>query len=145
MSEFSSAPPPVAPTPVAPTPVAMTEDRVMAAIIYGLYLVGFCNGLTVFIGLVLAYANLGAAGPKMRSHYIFQIRTFWTCAVWAFLGGMILALGGFLLVILIGYPIMAAGMGVIGLAGVWFFIRSVVGAIYLAQDQAHPRPRTWVI
>ena len=145
MSEFSSAPPPVAPTPVAPTPVAMTEDRVMAAIIYGLYLVGFCNGLTVFIGLVLAYANLGAAGPKMRSHYIFQIRSFWISALGAFAGGMIVALGGLLMVILIGFPIMAAGIGVIGLAGAWFAVRSVVGAIYLAQDQGYPRPRTWLV
>jgi len=140
MSEFSSAPP-----PGAPPPIAMTEDRVMTAIIYGLYIIGFCNGLTVLIGLILAYANVNAAGPKMRSHYIFQIRTFWTCAVWAFLGGMIVALGGLLIVVLIGFPIMAAGMGVIGLAGLWFLVRSVVGAIYLAQDQGYPRPRTWVV
>jgi len=140
MSEFSGAPP-----PVAPPPLAATEDRVMAAIIYGLYIIGFCNGLTVLIGLVLAYANVNAAGPKMRSHYIFQIRSFWISALGAFAGGMIVALGGLLMVILIGFPIMAAGIGVIGLAGAWFAVRSVVGAIYLAQDQGYPRPRTWLV
>jgi uncharacterized membrane protein len=135
MSELSSAPP----------PIAATEDRVMAAIIYALYLIGPCNGLTVLIGLVLAHASIGAAGPKMRTHYIFQIRTFWTCAVWAFLGAMVVALGGLLLIILIGFPILHLGLAIIGLAGVWFFVRSVVGAVYLAQDQAYPRPRSWLI
>ena len=127
------------------TPAAVTEDRVMAAIIYGLYLIGPCNGLTVFIGLILAYASIGAAGPKMRSHYIFQIRSFWTGAVWALLGGMVVALGGLLLIVLIGFPILHLGLAIIGLAGVWFFVRAVVGAVYLAQDQAYPRPRSWLI
>lgn len=145
MSEFSNAPPPVAPPPIAAPPIAMAEDRTMAAIIYGLYIIGFCNGLTVLVGLVLAYTNANVAGPKMRSHYIFQIRTFWVSALGAFAGGMIVALGGRLIGILIGFPIMAAGMGVIGLAGLWFLIRSVAGAIYLAQDQGYPRPRTWVV
>lgn len=129
-----------------PTPIAAaSEDRVMAAIIYGLYVLGPCNGLSVFIGLILAYASIGAAGPKMRTHYIFQIRTFWTCAVWAFLGAMVVALGGLLLIVLIGFPILHLGLAIIGLAGLWFFVRSIAGAIYLAQDQAYPRPRSWLI
>jgi len=132
MSETISAPPP-------------TEDRVMAAIIYGLYLIGLTNGLTVLIGLILAYVSIGAAGPKMRSHYMFQIRTFWTCVVWAFLGAMVVALGALLLLVLIGFPIMHLGVAIVGLSGVWFFIRAVAGAVYLAQDQGYPRPRTWLI
>jgi uncharacterized membrane protein len=135
MSEFSSLPPPAE---------TASEDRVMAAIIYALYLVGISNGLTVLIGLILAYVSLGAAGPKMRSHYIFLIRTFWTCALWACIGGLVIAVGGVLLVVLIGFPILYLGTVIVGLAGLWFFIRSVVGAVYLAQDQAHPRPRTWL-
>jgi len=124
---------------------ARTEDRVMAAVIYGLYLIGFCNGVTVLIGLILAYISMGAAGPKMQSHYIFQIRTFWTCVVWAMIGGFVIAIGGLLLIILIGFPILHIGLAILGLTGLWFFVRSVVGAVYLAQDQAYPRPRSWLI
>ncbi len=125
--------------------VARSEDRTMAAIIYGLYLIGFCNGLTVLVGLVLAYISLGSAGPRMHSHYLFQIRTFWTCMVWAILGGLVIVLGGLLMIILIGFPILHLGLAILGLTGLWFFIRSVVGAVYLAQDQAYPRPRSWLI
>jgi uncharacterized membrane protein len=139
MSETPSAPPPAEPSA---TPA---EDRVMAVIVYGLYLIGPCNGLTGLIGLILAYANLGAAGPKMQSHYIFQIRTFWITVLWAFLGAGVIAIGGTLLIVLIGFPILHLGLAILGLAGVWFFVRSLVGAIYLAQDQAYPRPRSWLI
>ena len=145
MSEISGAPPLNTPPPGAPPPTAEAEDRVMAAVIYGLYLIGFTNGLTVLIGLVLAYVAMGSAGPRMQSHYIFQIRTFWTCALWAFIGGIVIAIGGVLLIILIGFPILYLGTAIIGLAGVWFFIRTVAGAVYLAQDQAYPRPRTWLL
>jgi uncharacterized membrane protein len=124
---------------------ARSEDRVMPAIVYGLYLLGPFNGLTVLIGLILAYASIGSAGPKVWSHYVFLIRTFWTTAVWALLGGMVVAIGGVLIIILIGFPILHLGLAIIGLAGIWFFIRSVVGAVYLAQDQAYPRPRSWLI
>ena len=126
-------------------PIAASEDRVMAAIIYALFIIGPSNGLTVLIGLILAYVSVGAAGPKMRTHYIFQIRTFWTCVVWAFFGGMVTALGAVLLLVLIGFPIMHLGVGIVGLSGLWFVVRSVAGAVYLAQDQAYPRPRSWLI
>jgi uncharacterized membrane protein len=122
-----------------------SEDRVMPAIVYGLFLLGPFNGLTVLIGLVLAYASLDSAGPKVWSHYVFQIRTFWITVLWAMLGGMVVALGGVLMLILIGFPILHLGLAIIGLAGVWFFVRSLVGAVYLAQDQAYPRPRNWLI
>jgi uncharacterized membrane protein len=124
-------------------PAAKTDDRLMPAIVYALYLIGVCNGLTVLIGLILAYASIGSAGPKVWSHYVFQIRTFWTCMVWALIGGLVVALGGVLMIILIGFPILHLGLAIIGLSGIWFVVRSVVGAVYLAQDQAYPRPRTW--
>ena len=37
---------------------------------------GLVNGLTVLIGLLIAYSNRDRAGPVMESHYTFQIRTF---------------------------------------------------------------------
>jgi uncharacterized membrane protein len=120
-----------------------TDDRVLPAVIYVLFLLGPFNGLTVLIGLILAYASVGAAGPKLWSHYVFLIRTFWTTVVWALLGGMVVGLGGLLVFIGIGFPIMGLGTMIIGLAGIWFFVRAVVGGVYLMQDQAYPRPRSW--
>ena len=52
----------------AVTPVAQPEDRTMPAVVYGLYLLGLANLITVFIGLIIAYANRGSAGPAMASH-----------------------------------------------------------------------------
>ena len=131
--------------PSYPAPAAAAEDRVLPAIVYGLFLIGPSNGLTVLIGLIIAYASMGAAGPKVRSHYVFQIRTFWTCVVWALIGAAVVGMGGILLIVLIGYPIMYLGTAILGLAGVWFFVRSIVGAVYLAQDVAYPRPRSWLL
>jgi uncharacterized membrane protein len=130
--------------PTSP-PAPPAEDRVLPAIVYVLFLIGPSNGLTMLIGLILAYASIGAAGPKVWSHYVFLIRTFWTTVVWAVLGGMVVALGGLLAFLLIGFPIMGLGALIIGAAGLWFFIRTVVGVVYLAQDQAYPRPRAWLI
>jgi uncharacterized membrane protein len=133
------------PSQPQPSYAARIEDRAMPAVIYALYLVGIFNGLTALIGLVLAYANVGTAGPKNWSHYVFQIRTFWTCVAWMLVGGGVVAIGGVLMVVLIGFPIFHLGLAIIGLSGVWFFVRSAVGAVYLAQDQAYPRPRTWFL
>jgi uncharacterized membrane protein len=126
-------------------PATTSEARVLPAIVYGLFLIGPSNGLTVLIGLIIAYASIGSAGPRVRSHYIFQIRTFWTCVVWALIGAAVVGLGGILMLILIGFPILHLGLAILGLAGIWFFIRTIAGAIYLAQDLAYPRPRSWLL
>ena len=56
---------------------AVSEDRTMPAVVYGLYFLGVANGLTTILGLVLALANRGRAGERMRTHYTFLIRTCW--------------------------------------------------------------------
>jgi len=33
---------------------------------------------------------------------------------------------------------------ILALVGVWFAIRCIVGVIYLARDEAYPRPYTWM-
>ena len=47
--------------------------------------------------------------------------------------------------VLIGIPIVQLGFAIVSLICVWAFARTVAGAIYLSQDQAYPRPRTWLI
>jgi uncharacterized membrane protein len=130
-------------TPLAPVAV---DDRTMPAVTYGLYLLGFASGgLTTLIGLIVAYANRGAAAPAMASHYTFLIRTFWLSAVWALIAGALVVIGLPLSFILIGIPILKLGFLIWGLIAVWFAVRCVLGAIHLARGEAYPRPRAWLL
>lgn len=120
------------------------EDRTMPAIVYGLYLLAFATGVTALIGLVLAYAQQGQAGARMRSHYTFLIRTFWISIFWWIVGGALCLFGGVFSVILIGLPFLAIGVLILAVIGVWWALRCIVGVIYLARDEPHPRPYTWL-
>ncbi len=49
------------------------------------------------------------------------------------------------MVVLIGFPIFHLGLAIMGFAGIWFFIRSIVGVVFLAQGLPYPRPRSWFL
>ena len=127
------------------TPATPSEDRTMPAVVYGLYLLGLANGLTILIGLIIAYANRGGAGPVMASHYTFQIRTFWLSIGWFVIGGVMVLFGIPLSIVLIGIPAVMLGVFIMGAVGVWFAVRCVLGVIYLARGEAYPRPHNWLI
>ncbi|ATQ45087.1 DUF4870 family protein [Caulobacter mirabilis] len=126
------------------------EDRVLPAVVYALYVIGALTVLvTVFIGLIIAYANRGTAGPRMATHYQFLIQTFWK-TIWWFIIGVIVGVVGLIFTITLilsplGIPMMVIGWGVAGLVGLWFYIRCAMGLIYLAQDEAYPRPDAWLL
>ncbi|MDO9334864.1 MAG: hypothetical protein EON95_15275 [Caulobacteraceae bacterium] len=121
------------------------EDRVMPAVIYGLYLFGaFSALLTVFIGLILAYAQRGSAGPRMETHYTFLIRTFWLTIWWVVIGAGLTLIGGILSLVLVGLPLLGVGLLILSLFGLWFIARCCLGAFYLAKDEAYPRPMSWL-
>jgi len=129
-----------------PTVGASHEDRALPAVVYGLFAFqAFSFGASALIGLIIAYVSLGSAGPRMRSHYLFQIRTVWIGLAWALIGGGLMVVGAILSVILIGIPILQLGFAVLSLICLWALARCIAGAIYLSQDQAYPRPRTWLI
>jgi uncharacterized membrane protein len=121
------------------------EDRTMPGVVYALYLIGIANGVTVLIGLVLAMMNRGGAGPRMRSHYTFLIRTCWLWLVWMAIGAALILWGALFSLILIGIPFLALGWAIIGLVHVWFALRAILGVIYLARDEPYPRPYSWVL
>ncbi|EJL33640.1 putative membrane protein [Caulobacter sp. AP07] len=121
------------------------EDKVLPIVVYALYLLGFTNGLTFLVGLIVAYVNRDDAGPINASHYTFAIRTFWL-SIWWFLGGLALVLVGLVLaVLLIGFPMMIAGGLILSLISVWFVVRTILGLVYLLRGEAYPRPLTWLI
>ena len=126
-------------------PAAASEDRTLPAIAYALYILAFSNGLTAIIGLILASANRASAGPRMASHYRFLINTFWMGIGWALIGGVLLLFGVPLSLVLVGIPFAILGGVILGLLSVWFLVRCILGAYYLAQGVAYPRPNTWLI
>ena len=121
-----------------------TEDRTLPAVTYALYLLAFATGITAIIGLIIAYANRASAGAKMETHYTFLIRTFWMSIGWWLIGGFLVVFGGIFSIILVGLPFLLLGGLILALVGVWFAIRCIVGVIYLARDEAYPRPYTWM-
>jgi len=124
---------------------ALSEDRSLPFIVYGLYLIGLANGLTILVGLVIAYANKEGAGPRMRSHYVFQVRTFWTAIGWWIIGGALIVAGVPLSALLIGVPMVMLGFLIFGVGHIWFGVRCILGLLYLLRDEAYPRPRTWLV
>jgi uncharacterized membrane protein len=47
--------------------------------------------------------------------------------------------------VLIGVPLLVLGKAIIGLTEAWFIARAVMGAIYLARNEAYPRPYSWFL
>ncbi len=127
------------------TPAKPDEDRTMPAVVYGHYMLALVSLVTVFIGLIIAYANRSSAGPVLASHYTFQIRTFWLSIGWFLIGSLLLVFGIPLSFVLIGIPAVILGVFIMGVIWIWFAVRCVVGVIYLARGEAYPRPLNWLI
>ena len=111
-----------------------TDDHAATAtsarIIYILYLVSILFGITAIVGLVMAYVNRDDAPDWLKSHYQFQIRTFWIGALYCFLGVLFaqLIIGLFILVFLL----------------FWVIVRCAKGLKYLERKQAYPDPTGWL-
>ena len=101
-----------------------------AKIIYILYLVGLFIGITSLIGVIMAYMNKDDGTPEwLRSHYQFQIRTFW-------IGLLYVIVGSLLSSIVIGFIILIFWI-------IWLVIRCVKGLRLLTEKQAIPAPTSW--
>lgn len=124
----------------------IVEDRTLPAVVYGLYLLGFATaGATTLLGLIIAYVRRGDSPPAMASHYDFLINTFWMTIGWFLIGALMILVGVPFSLLLVGIPLVALGCAIVGLVGLWFAVRAIVGVIYLARGEAYPRPKTWLI
>lgn len=99
-------------------------------IIYVLYLLNLIVPITSVVGVVMAYINRGDAVEFMKTHYRFQIRTFWIGLLYGIVGALLTA-------ILIGWLILIFTL-------VWFIVRCVIGIKYLNKHQAVPDPSSWM-
>lgn len=120
------------------------EDKVLPIVVYALYLLGFTNGLTFLVGLIVAYVNRETAGPINASHYTFAIRTFWLSIWWFVIALALILVGLALMVLLIGIPMFAAGCTIMGIISIWFVVRTILGLVYLLKGEPYPRPQTWL-
>ena len=100
-----------------------STDRT-AKTIYILYLVGLVFGITSIIGIVMAYLNQNDSPEWLKSHYRFQIRTFW-------IGILFILVGTLLASVLIGYLVLMFSV-------VWLIIRCIKGLKLLEQQQEYP-------
>lgn len=129
MSETIVAPP--AP-PAGPPPAASgSDERQLALVIYILYLVPFAFGVTHIVGLVLAYVNRETAPPWLKSHFAFQVRTFW-------IGLLYFVVACIACLLLVGFVL-------VPMVIIWFIIRCALGINYLMKNEPYPRPESWTI
>jgi uncharacterized membrane protein len=129
MTETTPTPPAATP-PLPPNAGAMVNDeRQMALVVYILYLVPV--GVTHVIGVILAYVAREAAPDWLKSHYTFQIRTFW-------IGLLYFVVACCLCVILIGFLLLPV-------VYVWFVVRSALGLSRLVRTEPYPTPENWLI
>lgn len=102
-----------------------------AKIIYILYLVSLVFGITSLIGLIMAYVNKNDAPDWLKSHYQWQIRTFWMALLYTIIGIITAS-------ILIGFLVLLLNV-------IWFIIRCIKGLSALEKQQPLPQPTTWWI
>lgn len=119
---------PLQTTPVAPGPQGVSGST--AKTIYILYLASLVVGVTSLVGVVMAYVNVGDAPEPLKSHYRFQIRTFWIGLLYAVIGGLL--------------TLVVVGAVVLVFVAVWLIVRCVKGMRTLDRGEPVPNAATWL-
>jgi uncharacterized membrane protein len=101
-------------------------------LVYVLYLASVIVGITILIGLIMAYLNRGqAAGTWAESHYTYLIRTFWIGLLYALISALLM--------------IVAIGFLLIFVVLIWGVVRCIKGLQLAANGQPVLRPESWTI
>lgn len=130
-SEASSPPPPGAQSGAGTTAAASSFDLNQPTIISLLYLSSFLLGVTMIVGVVLAFVWRGDAKAEWElSHYEYLINTFWI----GLIGGIVSV---FLMLLLIGFLLLPAVM-------VLVVVRCVLSLINAQKQMPMPNPGTWL-
>ena len=98
--------------------------------VYILYLAGFVTGITVLVGLIIAYLQQDRTDAISRSHFQFQIRTFWIGLLYLFVGALTVHIG----------------IGVLLLLwwAIWTLIRCVKGLLAINAGEPIRDPNSWL-
>jgi uncharacterized membrane protein len=115
--------------PVAATGRPLVSNYGLVLVVYILYLVGFLTGVTALVGLIIAYLERDKTDQISRSHFQFQITTFW--------------IG--LLYLIVGVITTHFAIGALTLIWwfVWTTIRCVKGLLVLNEGKPIPQPNSW--
>ncbi len=108
----------------------LVSDNTLAIAVYALYFASYFTGITSIIGVVIAHLKVDDADPVLRSHYQFQIRTFW-------IGVLYVVIGFPLCMVLIGFPILLWW-------SLWSLIRIIKGFILVNEDKPIAKPDSWL-
>jgi uncharacterized membrane protein len=106
------------------------SDTTLALVVYVLYFAGYVTGLTALIGVIIAHVQVGSADPMLRSHYQFQIRTFW-------IGLLYLVVGWILMFIFIGFAVWLWWF-------IWSLVRCIKGVLALNERRPIADPTSWM-
>ncbi len=129
-----------------PSAFARSEDLTLPIVVYVLYLCAIPTAfLSLIGGVVLAYASRTDASPAARSHYEFQIRTFWLSLLWIPVMIAVLLVSIPLMFVLIGFPLFVAGVLMLLGGKLWYVVRCIVGLIGASQGKAYPNPEALLV
>lgn len=100
-----------------------------AKLVYLLFLASLVFGITSIIGVIMAYMNKEGTEPWLKSHYQYQIRTFW-------IGILYSVVAFFFVFVVIGYFLFLAIL-------IWVIVRCIKGMKALDQRQEITDPGRW--
>lgn len=109
----------------------VNEALTPAKLVYVLYMLSLLTGFSAVVAVIIAYIYRGDAPDWLKSHFTFQIRTFW-------IGALYICIGWITLPILIGVLVLLFTM-------LWLIIRSVKGLKVLNKQLEHPFKNGWML
>ena len=120
-------------------------DNTLALGVYLLYIAGYFFVIPALIGVIIAHLKVDDSDPVLRSHFQFQIRTFWIGWLYSLIGislcVVLVALGMELislpLIVLISIPLLFWWLG-------WSLIRIYRGNVLLSAGKPIANPKSWL-
>ena len=106
------------------------SDNGLALIVYILYFIGYFTGVSALAGVIIAHVQVSDADPMLRSHYQFQISTFW-------IGLLYLTVGVILTFVVVGLAILLWWF-------IWSLVRCIKGILALNEGKAIGNPTSWL-
>lgn len=105
-------------------------EGTLANTVYILYLASLLVGVTGIVGLIMAYVNRSDAAEWVRTHYRFQIRTFWIGLLYGLIG--------------VATAFIVIGFLWLGFVLVWWVVRCAKGIRAISRGLPCDRPATWL-
>jgi uncharacterized membrane protein len=116
--------------PLKPAKNPIVDDRGLAFAVYILFFFGYFTGITSLIGIMIAYLQSRSISSELRSHFTFQIRTFWIGVLCLIVGAVLLSVG-------VGVFVLLAGL-------FWSLMRNVKGILALNRNEPIANPDSWL-